>query len=548
MDLAAIGPAGSVNSNVLDMAQWVRLQLGQGAIDGKQLISATSLNETWTPQIEIGGGVSYGLGWMLREHAGRRVVEHGGNIDGFTAEVALMPEENLGYVLLMNLDVAPLRVPSVALVFDALLEQPTQQPVAVEAAAIDFDDFVGTYIANFATFRDERFKVLVNGDKLALDIPSQQQLDLEAPDADGKWYPVITDQIAITFARNDAGEIVSLTIHQGPYHFEVPREGVEVEPEVPLEELEKYTGTFVREEGGKQVKILISASWLAIEDKGKLLPFTAPDANGKVALRARADQGATFQVDAEGEVDSFVFHGDAGDKLFTRLATEPAGDLPTVAELLALRDTDARAAAVRANSGTKVTGEVWVAQSGIRGSLTHYTRGEDRFANLMDFGKFGRIEVVANGQEAWRYTSMRGFDVLKGDDLKQALLEHPAAVEGDWREHFNSIDVVRSEDVEGRATVVVELAKEGLPNRTYWVDAETGDVLRAKLIVLERSIRIPVTITYHDFAEVDGIRQPSRVEIANPATGRTVLTFTDSESGLELGDDVFTLVDPDAEK
>ena len=41
------------------------------------------------------GGVEYGLGWMLRQRGGRRVVEHGGNIDGFSAEVALMPDARL---------------------------------------------------------------------------------------------------------------------------------------------------------------------------------------------------------------------------------------------------------------------------------------------------------------------------------------------------------------------------------------------------------------------------------------------------------------------
>src|SRR5687767_572211 len=45
-----IGPAGSINSNVLDMAQWVRLQLGGGEYQGKRLISAAAVKEMHSPQ------------------------------------------------------------------------------------------------------------------------------------------------------------------------------------------------------------------------------------------------------------------------------------------------------------------------------------------------------------------------------------------------------------------------------------------------------------------------------------------------------------------
>ena len=91
VNLDTIGPAGSINSNVLDMAQWVRLQLGRGQVDGMRLISEERIADTWSSQIEMGDGNAYGLGWMLREHDGRKVVEHGGNIGGFSAQVGLVP-------------------------------------------------------------------------------------------------------------------------------------------------------------------------------------------------------------------------------------------------------------------------------------------------------------------------------------------------------------------------------------------------------------------------------------------------------------------------
>jgi CubicO group peptidase (beta-lactamase class C family) len=191
VDLDVIGPAGSVNSNVLDMAQWLRLQLGRGEVDGKRLISTESVHETWSPQIAMGPDASYGLGWMLRGHDGHEVVEHGGNVDGFSTQIGMIPEEQLGYVLLMNLNAAALRQPSLPLIFDALLdalqdELPDDRNLA-EAEEINLEVYVGIYVANFANFRDADFEVLVRDQRLALAIPGQQTSDLLAPDAEGRW-------------------------------------------------------------------------------------------------------------------------------------------------------------------------------------------------------------------------------------------------------------------------------------------------------------------------------------------------------------------------
>ena len=52
-NLDLIGPAGSINSNVKDMAQWLRFQLGKGEYEGKRLLSSKAHAETWTQQIEM---------------------------------------------------------------------------------------------------------------------------------------------------------------------------------------------------------------------------------------------------------------------------------------------------------------------------------------------------------------------------------------------------------------------------------------------------------------------------------------------------------------
>jgi len=122
-DLDLIGPAGSINSTVVDMAQWLRLQLSRGEVDGKRIVSKESIEATWSPQIEVGGGAKYGLGWFVRDWNGHRVVEHGGNIDGYAAAVALMPDDGLGYVLLTNVSATKLQSASRAIVWESMTDE-----------------------------------------------------------------------------------------------------------------------------------------------------------------------------------------------------------------------------------------------------------------------------------------------------------------------------------------------------------------------------------------------------------------------------------------
>lgn len=115
-----IAPAGSINSSARDMAQWIRFQLAKGKWNGTQLLNAAAFDDARRPIMPIPANPfgdlttpgaqlhTYGMAWMSYVWNGRVVVEHSGGIDGMTAEVALVPEENLGLVVLANLStVAP---------------------------------------------------------------------------------------------------------------------------------------------------------------------------------------------------------------------------------------------------------------------------------------------------------------------------------------------------------------------------------------------------------------------------------------------------------
>lgn len=109
-NINAIGPAGSMNSNLEDMIAWLRLQLNQGQHDGQQLVSKEQMEALHSPQMPCDSPFhgpempvsTYGLGWFIEPYRGHSLIHHGGAIDGFSSQVAFLPEEEIGIVVLCN--------------------------------------------------------------------------------------------------------------------------------------------------------------------------------------------------------------------------------------------------------------------------------------------------------------------------------------------------------------------------------------------------------------------------------------------------------------
>ena len=107
-----LGPAGSINSTINDMLNWVQLHLNKGKFEGKQIISESQIIKMHTPNMFVKGLSSYpkeisiesyGLGWSISYYRGHYRVEHGGLIDGFASKVMLFPLDSIGIVVLTNL-------------------------------------------------------------------------------------------------------------------------------------------------------------------------------------------------------------------------------------------------------------------------------------------------------------------------------------------------------------------------------------------------------------------------------------------------------------
>ncbi len=531
-----IGPAGSINSNVLDMAQWLRLQLGLGVYEGHRLISEENLRETWTSQIDIAENVGYGMGWMIREWEGQPVIEHGGNVDGFSAQVAMLPDSNLGFVLLTNASASPLPPQVINMVWDTLLKEgPSGTGIAQ-----DYEPYIGKYIANFGQFKDTVFIVLVQNDHLAVDIPGQQVFELKEPDEEGKWYFVISNEIAVSFERDEDDNVIGMKMYQAGLTFDIPREGVEIAIEIPLDDLQVYLGSYRSEELNMTVEVLIQNNHLAVDVPGQMVyELYPPDKDGMWVFRTTPEIKVGFNEGPEGQVVSLTMY-QAGME-FTMPQIE-SKRLPTVAEIMALRNAEGNKIALEAMGNYRIDSTIYSVQSGVRGTVSIYVAGPDRYRVDADYGKYGYSHTVLNGNRAWIESSFGPFKELRGQLLAQAKQGHPYVMTGDWSEHFDSIKVIRSDILDDIKVYVVDLKVSDLPTMTVFVDAVNGDVLLSKIVsIQEGGIGIPVTVRSEDFRKVNGIRIPSREISSNERSGRTIVEDVKIETNLQLDDSFFIL-------
>jgi CubicO group peptidase (beta-lactamase class C family) len=282
-----IGPAGSINSNVVDMAQWVRLQLGQGTYQNRRLISYGAVKETHTSQTVMrldppyslrypeANFLNYGLGWFLSDYRGRKLVEHGGAIDGMRAQVALVPEEKLGLVVLTNRGGSTLPVALMYRILDAYLGAAPPRDWAAEllkteksleeqgkgaAKKLEAERVSGTkptlalekYQGTYKNDLYGEVKVTLENGKLSLRFGPAFTGELEHWHYDtfrAKFRGANTNTAYITFSLNAQGKIENAVLNLpgvADYPFKRVPETTAVTAAVSLseEELRKFAGKY----------------------------------------------------------------------------------------------------------------------------------------------------------------------------------------------------------------------------------------------------------------------------------------------------------------
>jgi len=110
-DKGAVGPAGSIISNINDLSKWVITQMHSGVFKGEEVILPKIIEETMIPSINIPNKrelekgyfemlcPSYGMGRFIAAYKGHLITFHGGALDGIYSQVSFMPNDSVGVIV-----------------------------------------------------------------------------------------------------------------------------------------------------------------------------------------------------------------------------------------------------------------------------------------------------------------------------------------------------------------------------------------------------------------------------------------------------------------
>jgi CubicO group peptidase (beta-lactamase class C family) len=131
--LENIAPAGAIQTTAKDMTAWLKVHLNGGTYRGNPLLEQASVRDLRKSRIAVpdeqlgplsraADSMAYGSGWFMLDYRGRNVAMHGGGAPGLRSYVGIMPNKNLGVVVLSNMDGTEVSQALTYYVFDLFTE------------------------------------------------------------------------------------------------------------------------------------------------------------------------------------------------------------------------------------------------------------------------------------------------------------------------------------------------------------------------------------------------------------------------------------------
>ncbi|HKL37816.1 MAG TPA: serine hydrolase [Bacteroidales bacterium] len=145
-DFQGTKPAASIYSNIRDLSRWVQMWLAEGRYGDHTIMNPGAVSACLTPRTLLGVSRArekqgthfraYGLGWSMYDYNGVKVVEHSGGMPGYLSKITMVPEHDLGIVILNNGFDLFIRQVVLNTVMDAYLELEAEKDYAEEAVKV----------------------------------------------------------------------------------------------------------------------------------------------------------------------------------------------------------------------------------------------------------------------------------------------------------------------------------------------------------------------------------------------------------------------------
>lgn len=537
-DIDEVAPAGSINSSINDMSKWLEFVLDGGTAGGKRLVSEKGYEEWLKPQMKIGGKSSYGLGWFLQEWNGMKVVQHGGNIDGFNALVAMIPEKKLGFVMLTNVSGSPLGSELMPLVWKNMLGDPGAGPAN---AAASLEKEVGKYRVEGAGFDIE---IKMQEGKLVAIAPGQPAYTLE--NVKDRRYKLTgaPDGFFITFTDKDA------FLEQPQGNLTLPKAGAAVPVNTasgnPAKELlGKYqtpSGKMtveIAENDGKVVLLVTGQQPYELKEKTKDVFSTLPLPDSySLKVRRAADgklEGLTMSQ-PEGEFPlNYLGPGDKTEK------PKMTADEIMAKTINALGGEEA----LRASSSRQVKFEIDFENQGVKGWGTSYARAPNMASTETTLTAAGKdiasIRDYFDGAGGGESYSFASTDIYTGQRLEDVRLQSDFYGWLNWKSGLKSAEVKGTEKVGDEDVYIVATHYEKASDITYYISTKTFLPLKIATLVVSStsSQKTPTAQVLSDYRMVDGVMTAFKSTVESPGMGTIVTYVKEVKNNVTIPDAVF---------
>ena len=552
-EIPAAAPAGAINSNARDMAQWLRFMLAGGVVNSKRLVSEKGFNELVSKQIKVAGTVDYGMGWFLRQWNGHKVIEHGGNIDGFNAQVAMMPDQKLGFVLLTNVTASPLGSFAMNTVWKNLVSVPKSADENPSTPAADANAEVGKYSLEAAGLS---FDVTMKDGTLVMTVPGQPPYPLQ--NLGGRRYKLADPAPPGFFAtfrplkgKETETELFleqpqgSITLVKVSEDSAPRRENATKEIAANAGPLSDLLGSYESESSKQIIEIELKDGKVSLVVPGQpAYPLLEKEKNKLRSPGLPESYWVDVNRDSAGDVTAIVLNQPEGRFSFRRI--------PSATPLISGDDLIAKMTVayggeenLRKHKSSVTTVDIDMENQGVQAQGLISAKAPNMTASDLTLTALGKkigtmggyFDGTAGGEGAsfapeQPYTGKRLEDVKIAADFYDVL---------DWKKNFKSIAVKRLSKVGEEDVYVVEKRSEkGTPIRDY-VSVKSFLILKRDSVIASETsgIELPQTETFSDYRLIGGVMVPFKVVSNNIANGDVITVVKDVKFDVEIPESLF---------
>jgi CubicO group peptidase (beta-lactamase class C family) len=544
-DIDQVAPAGSINSSARDMAEWLRFVLNGGTAGGKRIVSEKGFDEWLKPQMKIhpAGTMNYGLGWFLQTYNGMKVVQHGGNIDGFNSMVAMIPEKKLGFVMLTNVTASSLGSELMPIVWSNILTNGRPETIKLPLRTMQF---------MAAKYRLEEAKldieIKIDGEDMWLYMAGQGPYKLERSGPREFKMVGLPDGFGAKF-RPETGDATSLELIQPQGNVKLPRigpDGKVVKLETPNADAAKeLVGNYTSANGAIEIK----------EADGKVTfhapgqtPYTLTPRDAKDQFAMSPLPGSYFitaKRDTAGKLSSFTVTQPEGVFEFTPTGKDAK---PTItADDLQKRVIDAMGgdAAWRKFTSRVVESDIDLENQGVKGKSISYAKAPNKSATETSFTAVGKTIATSweyfdgtVGEQAYSFSQPEKY---AGKLLEDTRLNADFYGMLDWRSKYKRIEVTGTAKVGDEEVYIVAFEPEkGTTFKEYYSTKSFLLLKREGVIPSSTSPQsIPYTLTYSDYRDIDGVKMPFRTVSNSISNGNVVNVIKSVKHNVPVEDKLF---------